>query len=194
MKLPADIYPESRNRLPLVRRDDLDEDGKKIFDGAANDKRSLVGLQGPGGIRLHNPLLTALSQPLNRYLRFEAGLDRRIAEVAILATARELDQHFEWSAHDGEARKVGVNSDIIDIIRFRRPVDGLGEEYAAMIRLVREAVGAHKVSPATFEEALKLFGRVPLLNYVSLIGNYMGTAVLLTVFDQQLPEDKKSAL
>jgi 4-carboxymuconolactone decarboxylase len=194
MKLPADVYPESRNRLPMVRRDDLDDDGKKIFDAAANDSRSIVGLQGPGGIRLHNPVLTALSQPLNRYLRFEAGLDRRVAEVAILATARELDQDFEWSAHEAEALKIGVAPDVIDIVRFRRPVDGLGEQYAAMIRLVREAVGRHHVSPETFSEALRLFGRIPLLNYVALIGNYMGTAVLLTVFNQQLPPEKSSQL
>jgi 4-carboxymuconolactone decarboxylase len=194
MKLPADVYPESRNRLPLVRRDDLDEAGKKIFDGAANDKRSLVGLQGPGGIRLHNPTLTALSQPLNRYLRFEAGLERRVAEVAILATARELDQHFEWCAHEPEALKIGVPAGVVDAIRFRRPLDGLGEEYAAMILLVREAIGAHHVAPATFAEALRLFGKEALLNYVSLIGNYMATAVLLTVFDQQLPEGKRSTL
>lgn len=193
-KLPADVYPESRNRLALVRRVDLDDEGKTIFDGAANDSRSLVGLQGPGGIRLHNPTLTKLSQPLNRYLRFEAGLDRRVAEVAILATARELDQEFEWCAHEAEALKVGVAADIVDVIRFRRPVDGLGEQYAAMIRLVREAVGAHKVRPETFADALRLFGKIPLLNYVSLIGNYMATAVLLTVFDQQLPDGKKSGL
>ncbi|HXF33478.1 MAG TPA: hypothetical protein VN603_02810, partial [Candidatus Acidoferrales bacterium] len=61
-KLPPDVYPESRNRLALVRREELDEEGKTIFDGAANDSRSLVGLQGPGGIRLHNPTLTKLSQ------------------------------------------------------------------------------------------------------------------------------------
>ncbi|HXP94605.1 MAG TPA: hypothetical protein VN905_14120 [Candidatus Binatia bacterium] len=194
MKLPADIYPESRNRLPMVRRDDLNDEGKEIFDARKNDRRSLVGLQGPSGIRLHNPKLAKLSSPLNRYLRFEAGLDRRVVEVVILATAREFDQPFEWAAHEGEALKIGVAQDVIDVVRFRKPVDGLGEQYAAMIRLVREACGAHKVSSATFAEAMRLFGKEQLLNYVALIGGYADTAILLTVFDQQLPAEKRSTL
>lgn len=194
MALPPDIDPESRSRLPLVRREELDEASQAIYDRAANDSRSLVGLRGPGGIRLHNPTLTALSQPLNRYLRFEAGLDRRVAEVTILATARELDQAFEWCAHEAEAANVGVDGRTIDVIRRREPLEGLDDDYAAMIALVREAVGEHRVSTATFERALTRFGKVPLLNYVALIGNYMATAVLLTVFDQQLPEGKHSTL
>ena len=61
-------------RFPLVKRDDLDDFGKKIYDEAVNDKRSLVGLQGPGGIRLHSPELTAKTKGSSNYLRFEAGL------------------------------------------------------------------------------------------------------------------------
>src|SRR5471030_2428993 len=30
--LPKDIYPDSRGRLPVARREDMDEEGKRIFD------------------------------------------------------------------------------------------------------------------------------------------------------------------
>ena len=30
--LPPDIHPDSRCRLPLAKRDDFDDEGKKIFD------------------------------------------------------------------------------------------------------------------------------------------------------------------
>ena len=40
---------------------------------------------------------------LNRYLRFEAGFTPRMREIAILATAREMDSQFEWCAHEPEA-------------------------------------------------------------------------------------------
>ena len=29
---PKDIYPDSRNRLPLPKRDDMDDYGKKVYD------------------------------------------------------------------------------------------------------------------------------------------------------------------
>ena len=192
--LPADIHPDSRNRLPLVKRDDLDDAGKQSFDAAANDPKSLVGLQGPGGIRLHNPALKALAQPVNRYLRFGAGLDPRVVEVAILTTARLLDSRFEWSAHEPVARKLGVSDALIDAIRLHGSLDDVppGDD-VLVVRLVREAVGEHRVSPETFAAALARFGATTLLNIVALVGNYMATAVLLTVFDQQLPEGKTPA-
>ncbi len=180
--------------MPLPRREDFDAAGQAIFDASVYDPRSIVGLRGPGGIRMHNPKLTELSQPLNRYLRFEAGLDRRLVEITILATALEVHSDFEWCAHEGEARKLGVPQSLIDTIRTRGPLDGVPEADAALIRLVRETVGAHRLSSQTYADALRLFGRTALLNYVALIGNYLGTAVMLTAFDMQLPEGTTSPL
>jgi 4-carboxymuconolactone decarboxylase len=194
MTLPPDIDPESRNRLPLPRRENMDEDGRRVFDEFAHHVRSLVGLQGPTGIRLHDHRLTQFSQPLNQYLRFDAGLDDRLREIAILATAREFDQPFEWCAHESEAKKLGIAPELIDAIRYRKAVDGFAEADALMITLVREALVDHRVKPETFAHARRLLGEKALLNYVSLIGNYASTAVLLTVFDQQLPEGTSSTL
>ena len=38
--LPKDVYPDSRNRLPLFKREDLDEHGKKAYDAAFATSRS----------------------------------------------------------------------------------------------------------------------------------------------------------
>jgi len=58
--LPPDIDPESRCRLPLPNRDDLDEAGKQTFDLLSDPHDgSLAGLRGPGGLRLHNPRVSA---------------------------------------------------------------------------------------------------------------------------------------
>src|SRR6476620_4903224 len=55
--LPKDVYPDSRNRLPLIKRENLDERGKKVYDESVADPRSLAGLQGPAGIHLYSPRL-----------------------------------------------------------------------------------------------------------------------------------------
>jgi 4-carboxymuconolactone decarboxylase len=191
---PAGIYPDSRNRLPLVRRDDLDESGKKMYDQTAGDSRSLAGLQGPGGIRLYDPQLDALTRGVNQYLRFNAGLDPRLLELAILVSAREMDQRFEWYAHEAAGLKEGLQPEIIDVVRYRKPVAGLGEKEATIIELGREALGKHSVSPTTFAEGLRLFGKKQLLDYVELMGSYAETSVLLTTYDQQLPPGQVSKL
>jgi 4-carboxymuconolactone decarboxylase len=195
--LPSDVYPESRNRLPLIQRDQLDDVGKQLYDADTvnnSSGRSLAGLQGPGGIQLYSPKLAFLSRQQNQYLRYDGGLDRRLTELAILTVAREVDSQFEWFAHEPSGLKEGLTPALIDIVAYRRPLTGVGEREAALIELGREGFGKHKVSPATFATALRLFGPQTLVNYVELMGDYAGNSFLLTVFDMQLPPGQVSTL
>ena len=184
---PRDVDPDSRCRLPLPKREELDEPGRRTYDSLADPGgETLRGLRGPGGILLHSPALARHSRPLNRYLRHEAGLGGRVRELAILTTARELDSQFEWAAHEPAALGEGISPQIIDIVRSRKPTGGLDEADAIVIELGREIFGAKKLSSATFARALQRFGRRALVDLVALMGNYAGTAVLLTAFDMQL--------
>ncbi len=181
--------------VPLIRRDQLTDDlGKKLYDEAASDTSSLVGLQGPGGISLYSPKYDDVQRPLNRFLRFHTGLDRKLVEVAIMVSARETNQPFEWSAHEKAGRAEGVSEATIDVIRLRKPVTGLDPKEAAIITLGREAIGKHKVSPQTFATAQRLFGTEQLIDLTAVMGDYLMTGLLLTTFDQQLPPNTPSTL
>src|SRR5687767_9776637 len=85
--LPKDVYPDSRNRIPLVKREDLDEKRKKAYDAAFAKTNSIAGLQGVAGILLHS---------VTDDVRFESPLGRRLTELAIITAARESEQNFEW--------------------------------------------------------------------------------------------------
>ena len=184
---PADIDPQSGCRLPLPERDRLDGEGRRIYDSLADPRGgSLRGLRGPGGISLHSPGLARHSRPLNHYLRHESGLGGRVREIAILATARELDSHFEWAAHEAEAVRQGVPAAVVEIIKQRRDTAGLDEADAVIVELGREIFTARAVSPAIFARALAQFGRGGLVDLVALMGNYASTAALLTAFAMQL--------
>lgn len=193
-KLPPDINPESRNRLPLPAPDDLDDLGKKLYEETINDPRSIKGLHGPGGLRLFSPRLKAVQGPVNKFLRYESGIDMRLTELAILVSARETDSQFEWAAHEPAALKEGLEPAIIDIVRYRRPVKGMGEKEAAIIKLGREALGEHKVSKSTFAAAHKAFGTEKLIHLVTLMGDYASTAALLATVNMHLPAGEKSRL
>jgi 4-carboxymuconolactone decarboxylase len=191
--LPADIDPESLNRLPRVRRDELDDAGKKVYDAVAGDGR-LLGLDGPIGIRMHSPRVSEYMTMGNQYLRFGAGIEPRLMELAILVVAREMDNQFEWTAHEPPALRAGLDQRIIDVVKFRLPAIGVGDKEAAIIQLGREALGLRKVEPETFARALQLFGRRGLVDMVSLMSHYAATAVLLTTFDQQLRPNQQPLL
>jgi putative methionine-R-sulfoxide reductase with GAF domain/alkylhydroperoxidase family enzyme len=182
-----DIDPESGCRLPLSRREDLDEEGQQIYDRLADPEGgTLRGLRGPGGIQLHSPELSRRSRPVNHYLRYEAGLGGRVRELAILTTARELDSQFEWAAHEPAALAEGISPEIVDIIRRHGDTAGLAEPDAVVIDLGREIFGDHRVQSETYARALRLFGPRKLVDLVALMGNYASTAALLTAFDMRL--------
>jgi 4-carboxymuconolactone decarboxylase len=191
---PADIDPHSGFRLPLPRREDLDDVGKQHYDRTTAPGATIAGLQGPSGIQLYSLKTAEWMRALNRYLRYEAGFSPRIREIAILTTAREMDSQFEWVAHESEALKEGVEAKVIDVIKHRKSTAGLDETDATVIELGRQLFRDHKLSSETFAKVKALFGPHKLVELVMLMGNYAGTAVLLAAVDMQLHKGQKPLL
>ncbi len=192
--MPSDIDPQSGFRLPLPKREDFDEAGKRCYDRVSAPGASIVGLQGPSGIHLYSPKAAEHARALNRYLRYEAGFSPRVREIAILTTAREMDSQFEWCAHEPEALKEGIEPSVIDVIKHRKSTAGLGETDAAVIELGRQLFHDHRVTSETFARVKALFGPHKLVELVMLMGNYAGTAALLAAVDMQLHPGRKPLL
>ena len=158
--LPEDVYPGSRNRLPVR---------------ASNSPDGPVGAV---AIRLHGSGVN---------VRLESALGRPLTELAILTTAREHDQPYEWSLHEMEAVAIGLDPDVIDVVRHGRPPTGLDGQEAVIIQVGREIFGSHHVSSDTYRRAVALLGESNLVDVVSLMAQYAGTAARLTAFNQQMP-------
>lgn len=175
--LPPDVFPDSRSRIPLIRRDDLDEEGKRDYDERVSPKTtSLAGLQCPGGLGLHGSRDLAKTE-----------VDRRLQELARLVVAREFDQVFEWGMHEPVALQEGLEPAIIDVIRNRKPLGGVFAKEAAIIRLGREVLQTNRISSETFAAALQHLGRKNLIDLARLMGNYIRSAILLHTMDVHLP-------
>jgi len=179
--LPKDIHPETGNRFPAIKREDLNEAGKKLYD-----MRGAADAFGPGAIRLYSPPVVNAMTGLNDYLRNKSGLEPRLVELAILVTAREMDSEYVWTAHEPAAQKAGLAQDIIDTVKHRRPLTKLGDKEAVIVQLGRDAISKHKVGSDTFARAVKLFGNQGVVNIVSLMGNYAATTILLNVSNQHV--------
>jgi 4-carboxymuconolactone decarboxylase len=193
--LPKDVYSDSLSRLPLLTRELLDEAGRQHYDTVVGPQsRTLVGLRGPSGIWLHSPKLAGFVRAANQYLRFESALDRRLTELAILVTARELDSQFEWTAHEPAALREGLEPKIIDVVKRGRPIAGLGKKEALIVGFGRELFRTRKLRSRTFARAVELFGRRGVLELTALMGNYAGTALILAAVDQQLHPEQTPLL
>ena len=190
-----DIDPESRSRLPLKRRQDLDEEGKEVYDFLVDpENQTLAGLTGPRGFYLYSPKAGQHLSQANTMLTRESGLEPQVRELAILVTAREMPSQFEWSVHEPWAREAGVEPAAIEVVRYNKSPQGLKERDTLIIRFVRELVRENELSSETFSQVAKAFGEEGLVTLTLLIGNYMRTAVLLRAVDMQLPLDREPLL
>ena len=181
--LPRDVNQDSRSRLPLIKREELNDQLKNAYDAAA--ATSPTGRpEGVAAIRLHRSGVD---------VRWDSAVGRRLTELAIITTAREHDQPYEWSLHEMEALSVGLEPSVVDVVRHRRPLTGIGDKEAAIIQFGRE-LGKHKVTSETYARALKLFGRTNLVDIVDLMAQYTGTASNLTAANQWMPPQMKQFL
>ena len=176
--MPDDIHPDSRSRLPLIRTKTL------------NPQANLYGRQlapegtGPNHIARHAGSLASL----------EASQGRRVTLLAVLVTAREHHSQYDWTMNEPTAVKDGVDARVIDVVRRRLPLDGLGDKESALVQFGREVFSAHHVSAGTYARALKVFGERDLVDVVTLMAQHANDAVLLAAFDQQLPSGQQPLL
>ena len=186
-QLPPDVYPESGFRLPLPRREDFVSSEQECFDRRlVSGARALGGTRGPSAIRLHSPKLAQHFKAVSDYLQSETAFSSKIRELAILVTAREMDSQFEWTAHEPEALKQGLSQEIVDVVKFRKSLEGIPETEAVVIQFGRELFGPKRVEQQTFARASQIFGPRQLVDLVSLMTYFQGMSALLAAFDMQL--------
>ena len=184
-QLPEDVHPDSRSRLPPIERSELDVERRATYDAAVRVERSAGFLTGAAALRFHGS---------GTNLRWSAPMGRQLTELTILATAREYDQPYEWALHELEALAVGLDAGIIDIVRHRRPLNGLGDRDAIVIEVGRELFGTRELSADTYARALALLGKTNLVDVIDVMGRYASTAATLTAFNQQMPVGWRQSL
>jgi alkylhydroperoxidase family enzyme len=167
---PADIHPDSRSRLPLIRSPNQPAQANLYARGLAPEGT------GPAHIARHGGGLASL----------EKSRGRRLMLLATLVAAREHDSQYLWTPNELRARTDGLESTLIDVVRHRRPLNAIAEQEAALIQLGRELFAAHNVSVETYATALKIFGERDLVDFVALMAQCAADTVVLAAFDQRL--------
>lgn len=189
--LPPDIDPSSHYRLPIPKREDMtsDED-RKAYDELTKNRRPVLWL--------YSPKLAKIMQDAHQYVRLETGLDARLTAIAILTTARSMNNQVEWTEWEqqaGPGKAAAVDPAIIDIIKYCKPVAGLGPKETLIINYGRELFGSDRgVSSPTFAEAIRLFGRRGVVDLTDLMGLYQVTITELKAYDAHLHAGQKPLL
>ena len=180
-------------RLPLASREAVPESQRAAFDEIVKLLGS-VPRYGPGSVILHVPHAHQRLMGFNRFLRSESTLPKKLQELAMLVTARELDCQYIWNAHAASARASGVGDDLVDALRDRKEVPKLADDETAVVRFGQEFFRTHRVSRGTFQLALEQLGQQGAIELGLFLGNYASLALLVNSFDVGLPPDRKEPL
>jgi alkylhydroperoxidase family enzyme len=190
--LPPDVHPVSLTRLPPLTRADLNDEGKAIYDKIVGNGPAPT--TGPVALSLYSPKIAQAFNDLNGFLRYNGTLSPRHTEVAILVATWEIQQQYEYSAHEPAALRYGAPQAVIDTIKYNREPAGLSPEETLIIKLGRAIMRDHKVDSALYAEAEKLFGRTGIVEMVTAMGDYVMVGMVMTAIDQHLPPDRPALL
>jgi hypothetical protein len=154
-----------------------------------------VPLRGPGGdIALHSSGSAEPIDRLNRYLRSESIIRRKLFELCAIIGAWEFEQQYEWTGHEAAALQFGVSQKAVDTIKFNRPIEGLAEDETVVIQMGRQILREHNLDSELYSHAVKLFGRQGTLEVAVSIGDYVLAGIMLITADHQLPPDRPPLL
>ena len=193
--LPADINPVTLSRMPPINRAELDAEGQKALDARATPP---MPAPGPGSVTVWSPRATEGLGVIGRALGVPRGdtfpLGPRLYQLVVLITAREIDQQYEWSAHEPAGLRVGLEQSVIDVVKYDRDVAGLADKDATVIRFFRALMREHKVSSELWAKMVTDFGRQRTIDMMMLMADYFTVGTMMNAADQHLPPDRKPLL
>ena len=181
----------AQDRMPPLQKEQLtDEQAQALAEFVAARGQPT----GPWNVLLRSPELMKRTRGLSDYLRFESVLPGYLREFAILMTARQWGQNYEWNAHLPLAVDEGFSAEMAQAIAEGRRPDGMLEDEATLYDFVLELQRNHGVSDATYDRARERFGDQGVVETVSLVGYYTMIAMLLNTARTPLPPGAAPAL
>jgi 4-carboxymuconolactone decarboxylase len=140
---------------------------------------------------MHSPQVMSQARAMGDYLRYNSAIGNTLSELAILITAREWTQDFEWYVHYPIALKMGIKPEIANAIADgTRPV-GMTADEEIVYDFSTELHKNKRVSDATFARAEKRFGKKGVVDLTGINAYYSLLAMQLNVAQYQVPKESK---
>ena len=180
-------------RFRPLSYDELNPAQKAYVDREVGS-RNRPNMDGPLNIHLRSPEMANASRPLGRYLRFEAPMEQKLKEIAILLTGRFWGGHYVWYSHRQWATDAGLSPAIIDAMAVGKRPDPMTADEAAVYDFCTELLATRQVSDAVYKNFVERFGERGVVELVGLMGQYHGLTALMAVDRYPLPGGKKDEI
>jgi len=165
----------------------MDAKGQKVLETFASKDDTL---RGPLAFAAYNSAVAQALLDLHNAAVPGGTLDPHTRELAILVACRETNYNLEWNGHEPSALKAGIDTRVIDVVRNNRPLDGLNEKDATVIRFGRQMFRDKKVDSATFAKSVELWGKRGTMDIVAAMSTYAVSGYFAIAVDERSPEGK----
>jgi 4-carboxymuconolactone decarboxylase len=183
----------AQDRMQPIPADKMTDAQKKVVaEYAAARATTLSG--GPFMVLLRIPEVMNLARLMREHVQFRTVLGQKLTELAILITAREWTQQYEWNAHHQAAIKAGLKPDLIKAIAEGRRPDHMAEDEAVLYDFCVELHRNQSVSDATYARALSKFGEEGIVEAATIEGFYTLLAMVMNTARTSLPPGATPAL
>jgi 4-carboxymuconolactone decarboxylase len=169
----------AQDRMPEIPTEKMTEAQKKAVDEFVAGRGTPPS--GPFIPLLRSPEVMLRAKAMGDYLRFKSVLPPRLSEFAILITAREWTQQFEWSVHSAIALKAGVSPETVKALAEARRPAGMSDDETAIYDFCIELHHNKSVSDATYAKVLTKFGEQGIIDIVGINGYYTLLSMVMNV-------------
>ena len=167
----------AQERLPTIPPAQYDQAQKQAAAEFLAARKNAV--QGPFEPMMYSPPVMSRARAMGDYLRYASGIGNTLSEFAILITARDWGQDYEWSVHAPIAAKAGIKPEKIAAIREGRRPDAMSPDETIIYDFATELLHNKGVSDATFKAAESRFGKPAVVDLVGIVGYYTFNAMML---------------
>ena len=177
------------DRLPAIAPETYTDEQRRAADEFVVARG--VPVFGPFEPLMHSPELMGLTRAMGDYLRYGSAIGNTLSELAILITAREWTQDYEWHVHHPVALAAGIKAEIADAIAEGRRPAGMSADEELVYDFSIELQRTKRVSDRTFERAEKRFGPKGVVDLTGINAYYALLAMQLNVACYEPPKDAK---
>jgi 4-carboxymuconolactone decarboxylase len=175
------IMADAQDRMPPIPADKLTPAQKHSAELLAATPRGAGGAGGPFVPLLRSPELMDRLQAVGEYLRYKNSVPQKLVEMAIIMTARQSTQQYEWNAHYPLALKAGLPAETANAIAVGRRQDSLAADEEIVYNFTAELLQNKSVSDPTYGRMLAKFGEQGVVDTTGLVGYYSTLAMILNV-------------
>jgi len=182
----------AQDRMPEIPADKMTDAQKKAASEFSEGRGYAV--RGPFAAMLRSPEVMLRAKAMGDYVRFKTTIPERLNELAIIITARQWTQNYEWRAHRPLAEKAGLRPEIAQAIAEGRRPTSMAEDEEIVYDFSMELHSNKSVSDTTYKRALDKFGEQGIIDLTAANAYYTFNAMMLNVARTALPAEAKAEL